>query len=69
MTEMSKFNGLGVKKYFIIVEWNQWQIRCLMARLYITDQNNYKWERNGSYFIDFILSEGENSNFIKNFVV
>ena len=42
MTEMSKFNRLPVKKYFIIVEWNQWQSvwwrDCIQSKIIINEK-------------------------------
>ena len=79
---MSKINSLRVKEYsniIILVEWMdlyQSQISLCWGELDITNENNYKWERNRSYFIDLIYLEvhsnfliKENSILIKKFVV
>ena len=55
MTEMSKINSLQVKKYslYIICSLNQEQMSpCWSEHLLdITNENNYKLNRNRSYFI------------------
>ena len=53
MTEMSKINSLRIKEYSNIIEW--------MGDIW--NENNYKWERNRTYFIDLIYLE-DPSNFL-----
>ena len=54
---MSKINSLGAKEYSNIIEWmdlNQWQMSLCWGEhlLDISNENNDKWERNWSYFIE-----------------